>query len=36
MKDLIINKEKDVEEFKYDNQDSWGFQPADNFFKEKN
>ena len=36
MKDLIINKEEDAEEFKDEKKDNWGFQLADDFFKEKN
>ena len=36
IKDLIINKEEDATELKYEEQDSWGFQSADDFFKEKN
>ena len=36
IKDLIINREENAVEVKYGNQDSWGFQSADDFFKEKN
>ena len=36
IKDLIINKEENVVEVKYGKQDSWGFQSADDYCKEKN
>ena len=36
IKDLIINKEEDVVEFKDGRQDSWGFQSTYDFFKENN
>ena len=36
IKDLIINKEEYAMEVKYGKQDSWGFQSAHDFFKEKN
>jgi hypothetical protein len=36
IKDLILNQEENVEEVKYEKQDSWGFQLEAYFFKENN